>query len=75
MVQVRVEAGKNLKVLFEELLTLTPPLCLPVTDDLWDFSLGGAVLSGRHGSGCTYPTMSQYVVSPSQLVHIFPTVM
>ena len=59
---VKVEAGKNMKELFEELLKLSPALCLPVTDDLWDFALGGAIISGRHGSGRSYPTMSEYVV-------------
>ena len=59
---VKVEAGKNMKDLFEELLELNPALCLPVTDDLWDFAVGGAIISGRHGSGRAYPTMSEYVV-------------
>ena len=59
---VKVEAGKNMKEFFEELLELTPALCLPVTDDLWDFALGGAIVCGRHGSGRDYPTISEYVV-------------
>ena len=59
---VKVEAGKNMKEFFEELLKLTPALCLPVTDDLWDFAVGGAIICGRHGSGRAYPTISEYVV-------------
>ena len=51
-----------MKELFDELLKLSPALCLPVTDDLWDFTVGGAIICGRHGSGSEYPTISQYVV-------------